>query len=102
MAKGIHKTAIVSRKAEIDDDVVIGPFCIIGDDAAIQEGDGAEIECPGRGGDGDRRELHGVPVFFHRASSSGPQVQKRENGPEDRQEQRHPRVHDHPQGIGQR
>jgi UDP-N-acetylglucosamine acyltransferase len=38
MAKGIHKTAVVSRKAEIDDDVAIGPFCIIGDDAVIRKG----------------------------------------------------------------
>lgn len=34
----IHKTAIVSPKAEIDDDVVIGPYCIIGDNVKIGRG----------------------------------------------------------------
>ncbi len=38
MTKGIHKTAIVSAKAEIDADVSIGPFCIIGDDVVIGKG----------------------------------------------------------------
>jgi len=36
--KEIHKTAIVSPKAEIDDDVVIGPYCIIGDNVKIGKG----------------------------------------------------------------
>lgn len=31
----IHKTAIVSHKAEIDEDVVIGPYCVIGDSVKI-------------------------------------------------------------------
>lgn len=34
----IHKTAIVSPKAEIDDEVVIGPYCIIGDNVKIGRG----------------------------------------------------------------
>ncbi|WP_353684900.1 acyl-ACP--UDP-N-acetylglucosamine O-acyltransferase [Thermodesulfovibrio sp. 3907-1M] len=34
----IHKTAIVSSKAEIDVDVVIGPYCIIGDNVKIGKG----------------------------------------------------------------
>jgi UDP-N-acetylglucosamine acyltransferase len=34
----IHKTAIVSSKAEIDEDVVIGPYCIIGDNVRIGKG----------------------------------------------------------------
>lgn len=38
MSKNIHKTAIVSSKAEISDDVYIGPFCIIGDDVIIKKG----------------------------------------------------------------
>jgi UDP-N-acetylglucosamine acyltransferase len=38
MAKEIHKTAIVSPKAEVDEDVHIGPFCIIGDGVSIQKG----------------------------------------------------------------
>lgn len=38
MPKEIHKTAIVSPKAEIDDDVYIGPFCIVGDGVSIKKG----------------------------------------------------------------
>jgi UDP-N-acetylglucosamine acyltransferase len=38
MAKDIHKTAIVSPKSEIEGDVFIGPFCIIGDGAVIKKG----------------------------------------------------------------
>jgi UDP-N-acetylglucosamine acyltransferase len=38
MSKNIHKTAIVSSKAEISDDVYIGPFCIIGDGVVIKKG----------------------------------------------------------------
>lgn len=38
MPKNIHKTAIVSPKANIDKDVFIGPFCIIGDGVTIKKG----------------------------------------------------------------
>jgi UDP-N-acetylglucosamine acyltransferase len=38
MPKEIHKTAIVSSKAEIADNVSIGPFCIVGDGAVIKKG----------------------------------------------------------------
>ncbi|BCB95150.1 acyl-[acyl-carrier-protein]--UDP-N-acetylglucosam ine O-acyltransferase [Dissulfurispira thermophila] len=38
MSKDIHKTAIVSSKAEIDEDVYIGPFCIIGEEVVIRRG----------------------------------------------------------------
>ncbi|MCX7857439.1 MAG: acyl-ACP--UDP-N-acetylglucosamine O-acyltransferase [Deltaproteobacteria bacterium] len=34
----IHKTAIVDRKAEIDDDVYIGPYCIIEGKVKIRKG----------------------------------------------------------------
>ena len=37
MAAEIHKTAIVSPKAEIGDDVFIGPFCIIGEGVVIKK-----------------------------------------------------------------
>lgn len=37
MAK-IHKTAVVSSKAELENDVVIGPYCIIGDNVKIGKG----------------------------------------------------------------
>lgn len=38
MAKEIHKTAIVSKKAEIGKDVLIGPFCSVGDGVVIKKG----------------------------------------------------------------
>jgi len=38
MPQVIHKTALVSKKAVIGDDVEIGPFCIIGDHAVIGNG----------------------------------------------------------------
>jgi UDP-N-acetylglucosamine acyltransferase len=38
MAREIHKTAIVSPKAEIAEDVSIGPYCIIGDNVKIANG----------------------------------------------------------------
>ncbi|MEW5746029.1 MAG: acyl-ACP--UDP-N-acetylglucosamine O-acyltransferase [Nitrospirota bacterium] len=38
MPKEIHKTAVVSPKAEIADNVSIGPYCIIGEDAVIKKG----------------------------------------------------------------
>ncbi len=34
----IHETAIVSPKAEIDEDVYIGPYCIIGENVRINKG----------------------------------------------------------------
>ena len=38
MPKEIHKTAIVSPKADIGDNVFIGPFCIIGEGVVIKKG----------------------------------------------------------------
>ncbi len=38
MSKDIHKTAIVSSKADIDDDVHIGPFCTVGEGVVIKSG----------------------------------------------------------------
>ncbi len=38
MAQKIHPTAIVSPKAQIADNVEIGPFCTVGDDVKIGEG----------------------------------------------------------------
>ena len=38
MSKNIHKTAIVSPKADIGDNVSIGPFCIIGEGVVIKKG----------------------------------------------------------------
>jgi UDP-N-acetylglucosamine acyltransferase len=38
MANKIHKTAIVGKKAELGDGVVIGPYCIIGDGAKLGNG----------------------------------------------------------------
>jgi UDP-N-acetylglucosamine acyltransferase len=34
----IHPSSIVSSKAEIDEDVEIGPFCVIEDDVKIGKG----------------------------------------------------------------
>ena len=34
----IHQTAVVHPKAELDDDVVIGPFCVVGEHARIGRG----------------------------------------------------------------
>lgn len=38
MQKEIHKTAIISPKAEIADSVSIGPFCVIGEGVKIRKG----------------------------------------------------------------
>lgn len=38
MSRDIHKTAIISPKADIDDGVQIGPYCIIGDGVVIKKG----------------------------------------------------------------
>jgi UDP-N-acetylglucosamine acyltransferase len=38
MTKGIHSTAIIHPKAEIDEDVSIGPFSIIGEGVRIKKG----------------------------------------------------------------
>lgn len=38
MARIIHPTAIVSRKAELADGVEIGPYCVIGENVTIDEG----------------------------------------------------------------
>jgi UDP-N-acetylglucosamine acyltransferase len=38
MANEIHPSAIISSHAEIEDDVVIGPFCIIGEGVHIKKG----------------------------------------------------------------
>ncbi|MCL5062389.1 MAG: acyl-ACP--UDP-N-acetylglucosamine O-acyltransferase [Nitrospiraceae bacterium] len=38
MPREIHKTAVISSKAEIGDNVYIGPFCIIGDGVSIKKG----------------------------------------------------------------
>jgi UDP-N-acetylglucosamine acyltransferase len=38
MKREIHPTAIVESKTEIDEDVIIGAYCIIGEDARIKKG----------------------------------------------------------------
>lgn len=38
MARDIHKSAIVGKKAKIADDVYIGPFCTVGDGVVIKRG----------------------------------------------------------------
>ncbi len=38
MSRDIHKTAIISPKADIDDGVQIGPYCVIGDNVVIKKG----------------------------------------------------------------
>ncbi len=38
MAKEIHSTAIVSPAAQVEEDTIIGPFCIIGDNVHIRKG----------------------------------------------------------------
>lgn len=38
MSKDIHKTAIVSSKADIAEDVYIGPFCTVGEGVIIKSG----------------------------------------------------------------
>jgi len=38
MAKEIHSTAIVSPTAQVEEDTIIGPFCIIGDNVHIRKG----------------------------------------------------------------
>jgi UDP-N-acetylglucosamine acyltransferase len=38
MAREIHPTALVGVAAEIGDDVVIGPFCIVGDAVKVRSG----------------------------------------------------------------
>ncbi|MFP4481747.1 MAG: acyl-ACP--UDP-N-acetylglucosamine O-acyltransferase [Thermovirgaceae bacterium] len=38
MTPRIHPTAVVSRKAQVKDDVIIGPYCIIDDDVVLGEG----------------------------------------------------------------
>ena len=38
MSREIHKTAIVSQKAEIADNVCVGPFCVIGEGVNIKKG----------------------------------------------------------------
>ena len=38
MPKEIHPSAIVDSHAEIEDDIVIGPFCIIGESVHIKKG----------------------------------------------------------------
>ena len=38
MTKKIHPSAVVSSKAQIGDNVEIGPFCVVGDDVKIGEG----------------------------------------------------------------
>ena len=38
MVNAIHPSAIISSKAEIEEDVAIGPFCIVGDGAHIKKG----------------------------------------------------------------
>lgn len=38
MSKDIHPSSIVSSKAEIHDNVYIGPYCIIGDKVTIKDG----------------------------------------------------------------
>ncbi len=38
MTNEIHKTAIISKKAHIDDNVSIGPYCIIGDGVHLKKG----------------------------------------------------------------
>jgi len=34
----IHSTAILGKNVQLDEDVVIGPYCVVGDDVAIGAG----------------------------------------------------------------
>jgi len=38
MARKIHKTAVISKRAEIDEDVFVGPFCCIGEGVTVHKG----------------------------------------------------------------
>lgn len=38
MPEKIHPTSVISKKAIIDEDVIIGPFCVIGDNTTIMKG----------------------------------------------------------------
>jgi|SRR5208283_567222 len=38
MARKIHKTAVISKRAEIDEDVFVGPFCCIGEGVKVKKG----------------------------------------------------------------
>ena len=37
-SKAIHPTAIVHPKSELDEDVIVGPFCVIGEHVKIGRG----------------------------------------------------------------
>jgi UDP-3-O-[3-hydroxymyristoyl] glucosamine N-acyltransferase len=36
--KGIHKTAVIAKTAQLEKDVVIGPYCVIGEHTSIKQG----------------------------------------------------------------
>ncbi|MGO9613648.1 MAG: acyl-ACP--UDP-N-acetylglucosamine O-acyltransferase [Dissulfurispiraceae bacterium] len=38
MARKIHKTAVISKRAEIDEHVFVGPFCCIGEGVTVKKG----------------------------------------------------------------
>ena len=60
----IHSTAIVHPKAELDEDVIIGPYCIVGEHVKI--GRGTELlshVCVGM--DGYRTAVQVFPLCVH-------------------------------------
>lgn len=70
MSTKIHKTAIVSSKAKLGNDVEVGPFSIIYDD--VQIGDGCKIQPHAVIYDGARLGSN-VQVFQGASISNAPQ-----------------------------
>src|SRR5208283_693791 len=68
----IHKTAIVSPKAEIADNVSIGPFCLIGEGVTIKKGSKliSNVIIEGNTEIGERNIVREY-ASIHRASVSG-------------------------------
>ena len=68
----VHPTAIVDPRAELADDVAIGPYCVVGAGCPARRRRAARIACRDHRADHARRRLPRVPVRLSRASAAGP------------------------------
>ncbi len=95
MSTRIADHVAIDPRAEIDDDVEIGPFCVIGPKVRIGRGHEAGEQ---RHPDGQRHHRLPQPPLSrrgHRRRAAGHQLPRRRHAGRDRRRQHHPRVRHH-------
>ncbi len=88
----IHPSAAVDAKAEIDDDVEIGAYSVVGPDVRIGARHRRRAARRAHRAHDDRPAQPVLPVRIDRRDRAGPQVRRRADDDDDRRRQRLPRI----------